>query len=140
MKQIQTNEIPLQTLNFISYTDFIELVVNKGIRPERPDADEAPQMTDVLWQLAERCWATKATERPNADVVCDAISHELRNTNIAPKEKAIDRPMPGAPPTTNPATASVDHNTILGPSGNLETTNHERGVQDVKEKVCGIPC
>jgi hypothetical protein len=52
----------------------MELVAIKGHRPERPDRDEAPQMTDDVWCLAERCWTPTAFSRPSIDDICDIIT------------------------------------------------------------------
>lgn len=112
-------------------------MVKLDIRPERPDDDEAPQLTDVLWKLAERCWAKKPMARPSAEVVCDAISHEILNTKIACTGNCIDQSTSSAHPTPEPVGVIVgDH-----PCGNPETIIPESGagVQEFKEKVCGIP-
>jgi hypothetical protein len=69
--EIHTNEIPLSQ---ISYSDFVQLVVHQDIRPARPDEDEAPQMTDDIWQLAKQCWAKNPVARPNIKAVCTVIS------------------------------------------------------------------
>ncbi|KAJ6489898.1 kinase-like domain-containing protein, partial [Mycena sanguinolenta] len=53
--ELYTDEYPLGT---ISYGDFIELVFRIGVRPERPEEDECPRMTDGIWDLSERCWNT----------------------------------------------------------------------------------
>jgi serine/threonine protein kinase len=78
--QVQTKEIPLASLSIVSYIEFKDLIIRQDIRPERPEDDEAPQMTDALWQLAERCWTKLPAARPKADTVCDAISSELGDT------------------------------------------------------------
>ncbi|KAJ7854764.1 kinase-like protein, partial [Mycena leptocephala] len=59
--ELYTDESPLAG---IAHTDFIELVFRLGVRPERPDVDEVPRLTDPLWNLAEQCWIHKAKERP----------------------------------------------------------------------------
>ncbi|KAF8177287.1 kinase-like protein, partial [Mycena galopus ATCC 62051] len=61
--ELFTDEIPLTT---IPAGDFIELVLRIGVRPERPDEDECPRMTDGIWSLAERCWNKDAKARPTA--------------------------------------------------------------------------
>jgi hypothetical protein len=48
--------------------------VQENVRPERPDADEAPQLTDDVWELAERCWVKDPKARPGINTVCDIIS------------------------------------------------------------------
>jgi hypothetical protein len=55
----------------------VELVARKDIRPERPDVEEAPQLSDAIWELAENCWVKDAKQRPTAGDVCDRISHLL---------------------------------------------------------------
>ena len=77
LNQIETNETPLAGFNPASYVDFIKLIVEQDCRPEQPDEDEAPQMTDALWELAERCWQKDAKARPDINVICDNISRQL---------------------------------------------------------------
>jgi serine/threonine protein kinase len=89
LNQIQTNETPLPILAFGSFIDCIEHVVGRNLRPQRPEADEAPQMTDALWRLAERCWVAKSIARPNANTVCDAIYHELSITGMGNHESPM---------------------------------------------------
>ncbi|KAJ7226454.1 kinase-like protein [Mycena rebaudengoi] len=50
--EVYTGEIPMST---IPYGDFIELLFKLGVRPDRPEADECPKMSDGIWDLAERC-------------------------------------------------------------------------------------
>jgi hypothetical protein len=47
--------------------------VNHHVRPERPDVDEAPHITDEIWRLAEHCWASDPLSRPSGSAVCDDI-------------------------------------------------------------------
>lgn len=42
-------------MSTIPYGDFIELLFKLGVRPDRPEADECPKMSDGIWDLAERC-------------------------------------------------------------------------------------
>jgi len=74
--EVHTNEIPL---GHIEFSEFFKLVVNQDLRPECPDADEAPQLTDGNWQLAELCWKKDPLSRPNIGTVCDMMSHLLAN-------------------------------------------------------------
>jgi hypothetical protein len=69
--KIYTGDIPLGN---IDPGDFRQLVVNEGVRPEQPDEEEAPQMTDVVWELAEKCWVKDPNQRPTATEVYDMIS------------------------------------------------------------------
>jgi hypothetical protein len=75
--EVHTNEIPL---GHIEYSEFVELVANQNIRPERPHSDEAPQMTDDNWQLADFCWGRDPLSRPNIGTVCDTMSRLLDNS------------------------------------------------------------
>jgi hypothetical protein len=56
--------------------------VEKNVRPERPNQDEAPKLCDDIWELALKCWRKEPPRRPTADSVCETISHllETRNT------------------------------------------------------------
>lgn len=77
--KIYTNETPL---GHIESWDFLELVVEKNVRPERPDEDEAPKLFDEIWELAQGCWAKEPLQRPIAESVCKTISH-LMGTHSA---------------------------------------------------------
>jgi hypothetical protein len=69
--EILTGKVPL---GHIAYVDFILLVVDKDVRPERPDDDEPFAISDRVWSLAEACWAKYPQDRPTALAVCDIIS------------------------------------------------------------------
>jgi WD40 repeat protein len=58
-------------------------VVRKNVRPERPDDEEAPQLSDGIWELAEACWLKNAKERPTAPALCTTVSHLLETTPVA---------------------------------------------------------
>jgi hypothetical protein len=92
--------------------DFIELVVKQDLRPNRPEDEEAPQMTDDLWQLAETCWVKNPTARPNVNTVCDAISRELRDTKPSSKPHNIDHSEPCTSPAQNLRTITIKKNEI----------------------------
>jgi WD40 repeat protein len=47
--QIYANETPLGELSF---SEFVELVVEWGVQPERPDDEDAPYLSDGIWELA----------------------------------------------------------------------------------------
>jgi hypothetical protein len=47
--KIFVNEIPLSN---IRQTNFIDLVVERDVRTERPEYDEAPQLSDTIWEIA----------------------------------------------------------------------------------------
>lgn len=73
------NEIPL---GHIDYSDSIDLVVQRNVRPERPDDEDAPQLYDTIWYLAKACWVKDPKQRPTADVVCTTLSHLLDTTSL----------------------------------------------------------
>ena len=75
------DEIPLGHIN---YADFFELVVRQDVRPERPDDEDedASQLSDAVWELAERCWVKDPKLRPIASVVCDTLLHLLEAAAI----------------------------------------------------------
>ncbi|KAJ7190042.1 kinase-like protein, partial [Mycena pura] len=58
-----TDEIPLST---IPYNDFIELVFKFDVRPQRPEENECPRLSDGIWDLAEQCWDKDPKARPSA--------------------------------------------------------------------------
>lgn len=53
------------------------------MRPERPYDDEAPQLTDAVWHLAENCWTKSPTARPSANAICDTIASLLNGSRGA---------------------------------------------------------
>jgi hypothetical protein len=73
--KIHTNEVPL---GLVAPSDFIELVVNQNVRPERPNLREAPQLSDSIWLLAQQCWVKDPHMRPSAISVCNALKSKLR--------------------------------------------------------------
>ena len=76
-----TDEVPL---GHIDYRDFIELVVNHNVRPERPEEEDIKQygLSDAVWALAESCWQKDPKDRPTADVLCDML---LRLLEVTPR-------------------------------------------------------
>jgi serine/threonine protein kinase len=67
--------VDVDPLAHIIHASFFELVVCRNVRPERPDDDSAPQLSDVVWKLAERCWVKDPKSRPTARTICDTPSH-----------------------------------------------------------------
>jgi WD40 repeat protein len=62
-------------LGELSFSEFVELVVERGVRPERPDDEDAPYLSDAIWELATKCWVKEPKHRPTASTVCDSLSH-----------------------------------------------------------------
>ena len=89
--QIYTNEAPLGHV-----VDFIELVVQRDVRPERPEDDETPHLSDAVWALAEQCWVKDPKQRPTAVAVCDTISHLLETTAAQAAQTQL-QPSPSSP-------------------------------------------
>ena len=48
-----------------------------GKRPKRPDH---PELTDALWELAERCWAARAQDRPEVEEVIEILKKMLASS------------------------------------------------------------
>ncbi|KAK7008148.1 kinase-like protein [Favolaschia claudopus] len=103
------DEIPLSA---IPYSDFIELVFKFGTRPQRPDPDDCPRMTDDIWNLAVRCWDKDPHVRPTARQIHDNINllttgsargGAQRNPSIIPVKRHVSNPFPS---TTPPARQS----------------------------------
>lgn len=67
--------------------------MKENIRPERPDEEEAPELSGELWSLAELCWGQDPKKRPTAEDV-----HEiLMRIPILPK---VVNPIPTQSPPT----------------------------------------
>jgi hypothetical protein len=60
------------------------LVVDRDVRPERPDEEEAPQMLDEAWELAKRCWGKDPQSRPKIDAIRHTMSRLLEAHNTGP--------------------------------------------------------
>ncbi|KAJ7257168.1 kinase-like domain-containing protein [Mycena haematopus] len=86
--QLYTDEIPLTA---VLYGDFIELVFQIGVRPERPEQDECPRMNDGIWDLAQRCWNRDPKARPTARQIHDTL--KILMMEYA-REPAIEEPCP----------------------------------------------
>jgi hypothetical protein len=78
--QMHANANPLNL--HVGYSEFMKLIAIEGHRPERPDRDEAPQLTDEIWRLAERCWEGTASARPAIDEVCETIAPSVNASNV----------------------------------------------------------
>ncbi|KAJ7873763.1 kinase-like protein, partial [Mycena leptocephala] len=61
--ELYSHEIPLVN---VAHTNFIELVFRLGVRPDRPEIEDVPKLTDSLWTLAEKCWLQDPKARPTA--------------------------------------------------------------------------
>jgi WD40 repeat protein len=57
--------------------------VQQDLRPERPDHEDAPQLSDGVWELTENCWVKNPASRPTASAVCDILSHLLDPLSVA---------------------------------------------------------
>ncbi|KAF7333207.1 Kinase-like protein [Mycena venus] len=72
--EMYTDEIPLFS---VPYADLVDLVVRRGGRPERPEADEGRPIPDELWELTEQCWVADPHKRPTATQIHDRIKNML---------------------------------------------------------------
>ncbi|KAF7982535.1 hypothetical protein HWV62_28162 [Athelia sp. TMB] len=72
--KVFAGEIPLGHIN---YDEFMELVVERNVRPERPEGEELEEigLSDAVWDLAVDCWQKSENERPTANSICDTLSH-----------------------------------------------------------------
>ena len=93
--QIYTNEAPLGHV-----VDFIELVVQRDVRPEHPEDDETPHLSDAVWALAEQCWVKDPKQRLTAIAVCNTISHLLETTAAQAAQMQL-QPSPSSPSPLN---------------------------------------
>ncbi|KAJ7649114.1 kinase-like domain-containing protein [Mycena polygramma] len=72
--ELYTDETPLFT---VPYTDLVDIVVHRGVRPERPDPRDGRAMQEELWVLAEQCWVADAHKRPTATQLHDTITQMI---------------------------------------------------------------
>ena len=66
-------------LGHIPVANFVQLVVDRNVRPERPSEDDVQcqGLSDDLWRIAESCWVKEANDRPNATTLCDEVERCL---------------------------------------------------------------
>ncbi|KAJ7466190.1 kinase-like domain-containing protein [Mycena galericulata] len=104
--ELYTDEIPMWS---IPYVDFFNVVVTLGGRPQRPEEDVCPRMTDGVWSLAEGCWDKSARARPTARQIHDTIKILLlRQTSAATidhkrskaEEEVVSPTRPPLPPVS----------------------------------------
>ena len=79
LPKIYTNEVPF---GHFSPAELRDLVVHQDLRPDRPNNDEAPQLTEELWQLIEHCWVGDPHGRPTVDFICDRVLSIMNNSQI----------------------------------------------------------
>ncbi|KAJ7156345.1 kinase-like domain-containing protein [Mycena filopes] len=82
--ELYTDEIPMLS---VPYGDFIDLVVRRGVRPERPEPDEGRTLPDEVWKLAEECWAANPSERPIAMQIHNTIMNMISDRSNSDSEK-----------------------------------------------------
>ena len=120
--QIFVDAVPLA---HIIHAGFFELVVRQHVRPERPDVDSAPQLSDAIWKLAERSWAKDPKSRPTAKTICDTLSHIIETSAVISgpsSHRWVHRPPtpPSPPPNlTMHGHADVVVCTAFSPDGKL---------------------
>lgn len=85
LEKIYTLQVPLGELK---YGVFIQLVVMQDVRPERPEDEDAPKLSDAIWELAEQCWVKNAKKRPTANAASHIISRLLSSDKLTPSNDA----------------------------------------------------
>ena len=89
---------------------FIDLVVERNVRPERPKEDgvKCQGFSDGLWSIAECCWVKEPNRRPNANNLCDNMERCLAAHR---ESKVTSSPLPllsGLPPGSSTWGAQVN--------------------------------
>jgi hypothetical protein len=126
-------------LSELIFSEFVELVVERNVRPEWPDDEDAPQLSDAIWGLADNCWAKIPKDRPTASAVCDILCHLLDTAVIAqatasPSSHLITQANPAhllsaviAQPTASPSShliTQVSPPHPLSPAPNMTLRGH----------------
>ncbi|CAA7270611.1 unnamed protein product [Cyclocybe aegerita] len=75
-----------------------QVVVQNHVRPDRPDARDAPQLSDEVWTIAQRCWNSDPAARPRATSLCEELAALLSRPSRARPARAAPPP-PQAMPT-----------------------------------------
>jgi WD40 repeat protein len=137
-------------LSELTFSEFVELVVRQDVRPERPDDEDAPHLSDPVWELAESCWVKDPKSRPTASALCDTLSHLVDTTlSLVPSHPASipssttsfiqppstprlyvsiqpTLPLTGLPPFIPPLNTTIEHRSdlSLSPPANLTLRGH----------------
>jgi WD40 repeat protein len=125
--KIFTHEIPL---GHIHHTDFIELVVRQGVRPERPDGEDAPQLSNPIWELAEQCWAKNPISRPTASAISDILSRLIETNDTARPTLDSSPHQIALSPSSGEAVPSELQTSLPNLLGLFDTTSMARLVSD----------
>ena len=56
--------------------------VMDGERPQRPKGSEGARFTNDLWQMLNRCWATRPEGRPDCSAVLECLEQVSRDTKL----------------------------------------------------------
>ncbi|KAF9530207.1 kinase-like domain-containing protein [Crepidotus variabilis] len=75
--EIFTLEIPL---GHVSPNRVPDLVSKDNRRPERPDPEAAPQLTDSMWDIIEQCWVSDPENRPKAAAIPDKLAALMKSS------------------------------------------------------------
>ncbi|KAF7328273.1 Kinase-like protein [Mycena venus] len=104
--EMYTDEIPLFS---VPYADLVDLVVRRGGRPERPEADEGRPIPDELWELTEQCWVADPHKRPTATQIHDRIKNMLSHL----PQQSVNEPTIGTlPPPAESGGAATPHSQL----------------------------
>lgn len=64
------------------------------MRPERPTAIEAPQLSDEAWMVIQLCWEAEPASRPTAGDACNKLNNILSVYPPLPSNPFLERPPP----------------------------------------------
>jgi len=82
MYEVLTNRLPFYEI----WNDAaVVLRVTKGFRPTRPPLDQAPELSNEIWEVMESCWNSNPIERPSVNQVAERLSR------VCPTESTISR-------------------------------------------------
>jgi len=106
-------------LGHIPETHFVELVVDRNVRPERPLKEDVQckGLSDDLWRIAERCWVKEPNDRPSAAILCDEMERCLASQR---ESKVTSSTLPILPKPQTGSSTRVAH-FISSPQPTLES-------------------
>jgi len=64
-------------------------LVSKGKRPPKPRDSNAPGMTPLVWEIAEKCWHKKAKLRPDVKAVLRRLENMEAETGVCTPEVPV---------------------------------------------------
>ncbi|KAF9531187.1 kinase-like domain-containing protein [Crepidotus variabilis] len=129
-------------LGHLSYSELCDLVVNNEVRPQRPEPEDAPDLSDYLWNISVKCWRHEAKLRPDAFRIADEMelcyhaprASEGRQTkrSSGPIQENLDPPpLFGEEPPGHPRSRRRHQSVATTSTSNLSVPNRAQDIEAI---------